>query len=516
MTTRYITTLIFAALSFIPLHSQKNDAKSQVIEWDEFGQKKLVKLSERFKIVYRKANPENSQMIFSPGRNPNEFYLVLIPDDPKIDIIPDLQDKIHQTSQELLGLKNDNSSLDNNLKRSYLQIQSDSLVMQKIQNSYSKITDDHKKQQELRSNRANRNYENDIKQNQKEINDIEFKINSNKSEYEKNADQIKYIQEKISQLGTSKQDKALGQFYKLTLDILVNKNGSLLTENNVLAIDKSMLEKEKSMFELEIKNQQTQIYLLYAGVIAIGIIAIIILFLLINKRKHNKILTAKNIEITEQKNEIEFQKAEVEKLLLNILPDAIAWRLKKGETNIIDYFSDATVIFIDIVGFTRLTSRISPKELINMLNDIFSEFDKLVEKYGLEKIKTIGDAYMAVCGVPIPRENHPELVARMALDVLKLKFMLEDGTKIQFRIGIDTGKVMAGVIGSKKFIYDLWSDTVNTASRMESHGVIDSIQISDSMKQRVEDKFEVTDRGEIEIKGKGMMKTWLLVGEKAD
>jgi class 3 adenylate cyclase len=201
-----------------------------------------------------------------------------------------------------------------------------------------------------------------------------------------------------------------------------------------------------------------------------------------------------------------------EQLLLNILPCAIADRLKRGETVIADGFNDVTVLFADIVNFTELSSTISPVKLVCLLNEIFSAFDSLAEKYDLEKIKTIGDAYMVVGGLPLYRQDHAEAIANMALDMQQVisKFALELGKSFDIRIGISTGPVVAGVIGIKKFIYDLWGDTVNVASRMESHGQAGSIHVSASTHDILQHKYRFIDRGEIMIKGKGKMQTYFL------
>jgi class 3 adenylate cyclase len=169
-----------------------------------------------------------------------------------------------------------------------------------------------------------------------------------------------------------------------------------------------------------------------------------------------------------------------------------------------------------IVGFTQLSSRVSPTELVSLLNDIFSTFDHLAEKHGLEKIKTIGDAYMVVGGLPIPRSDHAEAIAQMALDMQQAvaDFSNTHSQAFSIRIGINTGPVVAGVIGIKKFIYDLWGDTVNTASRMESHGLPGCIQITPVTYQRLQDKYLFESRGIIEIKGKGEMNTYFIKGIK--
>jgi len=210
----------------------------------------------------------------------------------------------------------------------------------------------------------------------------------------------------------------------------------------------------------------------------------------------------------------EQQKAE--ELLLNVLPASIAARLKQGDKIIAESFPDVTILFADLVNFTQLSATISAKELVNILNEIFSEFDLLAEKHGLEKIKTIGDAYMVVGGLPIHRPDHAQAVASMALDmraaIQRISSLSQEPLSI--RIGINTGPVVAGVIGIKKFIYDLWGDTVNVASRMESHGIPDQIHVTLETYQVLQQEYIFTARDKIQVKGKGEMQTYLLLHKK--
>ncbi|MEG4322035.1 adenylate/guanylate cyclase domain-containing protein [Microcoleus sp. Aus8_D1] len=204
-----------------------------------------------------------------------------------------------------------------------------------------------------------------------------------------------------------------------------------------------------------------------------------------------------------------------EQLLLNILPQSIAKRLKQNETNIAEGFAEVTILFADIVGFTQLSSQITPKELVYLLNEIFSEFDRLTDLHHLEKIKTIGDGYMVAGGIPIPRSDGAEAVAQMAIGMQKAigLFNIARGHSLSIRIGINTGAVVAGVIGTKKFIYDLWGDAVNTASRMESHGIPGCIHVTEATRELLGDKYIFEDRGVMFIKGKGEMRTYLLIGK---
>jgi class 3 adenylate cyclase len=216
----------------------------------------------------------------------------------------------------------------------------------------------------------------------------------------------------------------------------------------------------------------------------------------------------------EAKLELEQQKSE--RLLLNILPASIAERLKESSSVIADHFESTTVMFSDIVGFTALSERISPSELVRRLNRIFSAFDDLAERHGLEKIKTIGDAYMVAGGFPDQRDGHANDVSAMALDMLAAIEVCNQETEqpVSIRIGIHTGPAVAGVIGVKKFVYDVWGDTVNTASRMESSGLPGRIQLSEQAAALLGNDFVVQERGTVELKGKGCMKTYWLVGRR--
>lgn len=213
---------------------------------------------------------------------------------------------------------------------------------------------------------------------------------------------------------------------------------------------------------------------------------------------------------------LRFQQEQTEKLLLNILPEPIAEQLKQEPNTIADSFEEVSVLFADLVGFTEFSSRRSAHELVEFLNEIFSEFDQLVEKHGLEKIKTIGDAYMVVAGLPMPRSDHADAIAQMALDMQQAldKVNAKTGESFSMRIGINSGSVVAGVIGLKKFSYDLWGDTVNTASRMESLGIPGTIQVTAQTYEQLQDKFLFEERGVISVKGKGEMTTYLLKGRK--
>jgi class 3 adenylate cyclase len=218
-----------------------------------------------------------------------------------------------------------------------------------------------------------------------------------------------------------------------------------------------------------------------------------------------------NREIVRADDELAAALGNSERLLLNILPQPVAERLKAGQA-IADAVPSATILFADIVGFTTLSQTVAPDALVAMLDDIFSAFDQLLARFGLEKIKTIGDAYMAAAGIPEPRPDHAERAASMALamqDEMKARF-----PALELRIGLHAGPIVAGVIGKTKFAYDVWGDTVNTASRMESHGTPGKIQVTRALKDALTDRFTFEERGMQDVKGKGKMELFFLVGRR--
>lgn len=218
--------------------------------------------------------------------------------------------------------------------------------------------------------------------------------------------------------------------------------------------------------------------------------------------------------ISQQRDEVEAQKKRADQLLHQILPDPIANRLMEGNQTIADGYSDVTVLFADLSGFTAFSTSVSPRSLVRILNRVFSAFDDIAEQQGVEKIKTIGDAYMAACGVPNEVDDHPERMMRMAIamceemDVIRAEL---PQFPLEIRIGIHTGPCVAGVIGRQRLIYDLWGDTVNLASRMESTGLAGGIQVSESTYLRTRHLFDFECRGTVSVKGRGEMNTYLLL-----
>lgn len=212
------------------------------------------------------------------------------------------------------------------------------------------------------------------------------------------------------------------------------------------------------------------------------------------------------------------EQGKAENLLLNVLPRSIADRLKAEPQTIADHYDEATILFADVVDFTPFAQRLSATQVVGTLDNLFSRFDALAERYGLEKIKTIGDCYMVAAGVPAPRADHAAAVARMALDMLAVMKANDEVGRLglELRVGINSGPVVAGVIGRKRFLYDMWGDAVNIASRMESHGTPGHIQVTGATHELLEKDFVFEHRGAVDVKGKGEMDTWYLLAERSD
>lgn len=238
-----------------------------------------------------------------------------------------------------------------------------------------------------------------------------------------------------------------------------------------------------------------------------------------------EMILRQNTEVKRLYDQVVAEQRVSERLLLNVLPPAIVGRLKEQSGSIdvsfppliADSFPDVTVLFADIVGFTKFSAGVSPDKLVILLNEIFTGFDSIADNRGLEKIKTIGDAYMAVAGIPVPAADHVARAAHMALDMMDVlaDFNKCNGYTLQMRIGINSGSAVAGIIGKHKFSYDLWGDAVNIASRMESHGVGGRLQMTDATRRRLDKQFLVEERGVIDIKDIGKMHTWFLIGRNS-
>lgn len=249
--------------------------------------------------------------------------------------------------------------------------------------------------------------------------------------------------------------------------------------------------------------QNINLFLFVMNIMGLLGASFVLLFYMVNQKDK----TLKLLHVEQKKSE---------ELILNILPKKIAKVLKNENRLVAEAYTEASILFADLVEFTPLSELLTPIEMVQLLNEIYSHFDNLVDKFGLEKIRTIGDNYMVAAGVPEPKPDHAQALAKMAIDIGKFvaTFPLIKGKKLQFRIGINSGPVVAGVVGKKKFQYDVWGDMVNVASRMESQGLPGKIQVTDFTYGLLQDEFDFEHRGDIDIKGKGKMKTWFLLGEK--
>lgn len=224
----------------------------------------------------------------------------------------------------------------------------------------------------------------------------------------------------------------------------------------------------------------------------------------------------REVERAEEAMEVEYDRSEA--LLANILPASVAAKLKNPARGVIaDRYDDASILFADIAGFTERASEMAPTDLVRFLDRLYTTFDRLVDRHGLEKIKTTGDSYMVVSGVPTPRADHVEAIAALALDMSRAVTGLRDprGNPVPLRMGIAAGPVVAGVVGARRFFYDVWGDAVNVASRMESTDPEGRIQVPHDVYERLRQAFVLEERGDVEIKGKGVMRTWYLVGRKS-
>lgn len=241
--------------------------------------------------------------------------------------------------------------------------------------------------------------------------------------------------------------------------------------------------------------------------------ALVIFFFVINLIGVGSLVFMMVFYFVGQKNAFQ-EKSET--LLLNILPKEIAAILKNESRTIADHYDEASVLFADMVGFTPLSAQFPPVEMVELLNEVFSFFDSLLDKYGVEKIRTIGDSYMVASGVPRGRPDHAQALARMALDMRDYisTHTFRNSQRVSFRIGINSGSMIAGVIGRRKFVYDVWGDAVNIASRMESHGLGGAVQITQTTYELIKDEFICEPRGTVNVKGKGEMEVWLVTGAK--
>lgn len=334
-----------------------------------------------------------------------------------------------------------------------------------------------------------------------------FMLCKSKANELKNLSFIGYVYKSLAVI--SEKQNNFKAAYKY--NVLYNKiKDSMLNREKIDNINKIETQYEQDKKDaVTMQEKKTLNIIMISFIIGSALLLLLAFYIYLNyrnKKKANRLLAEKNIIIS-------YEQEKSENLLLNTLPASIAKRLKDGEQTIVDHFDEASVVFIDQVDFTSNSSVNTPETVVQILNSIYTEFDKIAVKFNLEKIKTIGDCYMAASGVPIPNEKHAEAAADFAFEVLdKMKnHTSTDGKVIRFRVGIDCGPVVAGIIGENKFIYDLWGDTVNTASRMEQYGAPGKIQVTERFKETLTgSQYQFEKRGEIEIKGKGKMITWFL------
>lgn len=471
-----LALLCFYLASFEPILAQR------VIKFGRIGQKETVKVGEKYKIIYDNINPENSRIRYIPTARDDEYILELthykgLEGDEWIDdTIKKYESDIQVLKKQYTDLLNEN----NNLK---------STVKQNIATNLQQ--DANSKKNEDKGN---------IDNNESKIEEINIKKDLNNS-------LIKSLTDSLRSLGK-------GQGNNSKIESLLKRINDLVEDNNNLNNEKIRILQAQHLQEEEIAEQKKLLNIFIIISIFILFLAIIIYYFYRQKKFANKIIF------------MEQQKSE--KLLLNVLPPTIANRLKNGETTIADHFDEASIVFIDIVEFTRTTASVEPKRVVTVLNELYTKLDSIADKHGLEKIKTIGDCYMAAAGIPEIRIDNSIMAAKFAIEAMKT---IEDydtggGLLINFRCGIDCGPVVAGVIGEKKFIYDIWGDTVNTASRMEIHGEPGRIHVTSRFRDKLTTPYPLLskegkedgvfkgwlfeDRGDIEIKGKGMMRTWFM------
>jgi class 3 adenylate cyclase len=322
----------------------------------------------------------------------------------------------------------------------------------------------------------------------------------------------------LAMIATAQQSEVAFSFYPIGLMLVLIcgyvSSGHLwyATAQGWLAVIGYMLVGILDQRMLAAPSTSLNFFTLNFFIVGLNIIGMVLGYVL---ERTNRLAFLQRLVISKQNREAEELRVESERLLLNVLPASIAERLKRGEV-VADHFDEASILFADIEGFTPYSADKAPTEVVKILNQIFSAFDKLTEKDGLEKIKTIGDAYMVVSGLPTPRLDHLEVLANMALDMQAImeRFHRNGLFDFKLRIGINTGPVVAGIIGFKKFSYDLWGDTVNVASRMESFGIPGEIQVTKEVYRLLKQKFSFQKRGYVNIKGKGEMFVYLLKGCK--
>lgn len=498
-----LVTILFFYCCFL-LFSNDN---VKIIKFDKYGQKEIIKRGENYQIIYGKINPENTRIRYVDGPGKDQYTLVLthytgLESDGWIDSL------ITAHNEEINKLNNDITSLKSKLTEVNQINEKQPIPKNK---EPGKKSEPAKVQKNIQSTQNYANYnilnlkplKSQISNLDSNIRNINRQILQNENQYQENQNKINELDELV----TNYQKIHIGNdIISIRLDEiknLINANTELNSRNKSLYKNLLLSVSEKKDKELELVKQiRLRNYLL--GLLFFAMV--ITIFIYINYRSKKK----SNIIINREREKSD-------NLLLNVLPSSIAIRLKSGETTIADNFEEASVVFIDISQFTQLSKDAKPGRVVEILNRIYTEFDHIAQKYGLEKIKTIGDCYMAASGIPQPRNDHADAAVKFALESMRKinGYDTGDGTIILFKVGIDCGPVVAGIIGEKKFIYDIWGDTVNTASRMEESCVPGKIQCTERFKNTIESKTDelgiiFSERGNVDIKGKGLMKTWYI------
>lgn len=487
---KYLLLIILIGVFFCP----NSLISKKTIVWNNVGQKEVITKDLDFDMIYGKANPENTRIQLKSSAKEGEFVLELVKYEPpsRSTATSDVSSSV--SDEELMKLELQIEELKKANQTSLDIIEQDKKFNERLNETSNKKKTDINEVE---------NFE-DIKVALEEkIRVIDTQITDKEKEIQNNNDIIKETKLKILELGDSEQDKRQKAEYNALIEKIESQNRYLEKEIKLLAVDKQLLTADLDLIKAELERQKQLTYFL---MLIAGIVLLFAIILYFRFRLERRL-----------KNIIDAEKKESERLLLNILPVKIANRLKQNENPIADYFDTASIVFIDLAGFTNYSSSRKPGEIVEMLDVIFKQLDSLADKYNLEKIKTIGDAYMAASGIPDKNDKHALNAAMFAIEAKNYinKVASEDGNALKARIGIGSGAVVAGVIGTRKFAYDLWGDAVNTASRMESSGVVGKIQINEKFRDELlsqmnGSKINIEERGEIEIKGKGKLKTFFI------
>ena len=490
-----ITLTIFFGSKAYALSANAQDTAIQYLRWNRVGEQHTIKTDKPLRFYFENVDEDDVYLKLLPSVNPGEFRVELRkmtntkPEDLLIDA-ENAKNQARTLEQKVVKLENETA----------VAQQQSKLIVNKLPAVLQRLT-----VEKLGPVQSKPLVHHDVTQ-------VGELLKKNEADLKSNNERIGTLRREIDSLVRVKADPKLINAKRAELEELLERNSLLMAERNALEMQKDYLQSQNDLLdsenranELELSSQRMIIW----GLSLFSLLLVLIAYIIYRNYREKKVLNSK----LHEKNIALDKEQEISNgLLLNILPKPIAERLKSGESTIVDFFAEATVMFIDIAGFTKLTSAVRPESLVQMLNTIFTRLDALTEKHGLEKIKTIGDAYMVASGLPHARKDHAEAAANMALDVLKALHDIEapDGSKLNVRVGLASGSAIAGVIGKKKYIYDLWGDSVNTASRMESTGSIGHIHCTEQVYDRLHKKYKFTKRGEIEVKGKGTMTTYFL------